>query len=157
MEQSDEKISVGEGITRLLKENGVSKIFGIPDGHTLSLYDGILKTDGIDHILVNDERTAAFAADAYARVTGGLGVCDSGPAGSANFPVALAEAKGFGSPVLALVGVVKKEHSLRNVPHDIDVTSLMKPVTKTSQGVFIPEQVPRFLNSAWREAVGLRA
>jgi len=44
----------------LLKEKGVSKVFGIPDGHTLSFYDGILKTDGIDHVLVNDERTAAF-------------------------------------------------------------------------------------------------
>ena len=80
MDQSDESIQVGEGIARLLKENGVTKVFGIPDGHSLSFYDGLLKTKGIDHILVNDERTAGFAADAYARVTGGLGVCASGPA-----------------------------------------------------------------------------
>ena len=152
MEQSDEKISVGVGIAHILKQNGVTKIFGIPDGHTLEFYDSLLKIDGIDHILVNDERTGAFAADAYARVTGGLGVCDAGAAGSMNFPVALAEAKGFGSPVIALVGVVKKEHSLRNVPHDIDVQGVLKPITKISQEIYIPEQVPRFLNYAIRMA-----
>jgi acetolactate synthase-1/2/3 large subunit len=152
MEQEDGLVQVGTGIARLLKENGISKVFGIPDGHTLSFYDGILRTEGIDHILVNDERTAAFAADAYARVTKGIGVCDAGAAGSMNFPVALAEAKGFGSPVIAIVGIVKKEHSLRNVPHDIDVQGVLEPITKSSQGVFIPEQVPRFLNYAIRIA-----
>ncbi|MHA1522668.1 MAG: thiamine pyrophosphate-binding protein, partial [Promethearchaeota archaeon] len=147
-----EKIRAGTGIARMLKDNGVQKVFGIPDGHTLALYDGLLQTEGIDHILLNDERTAAFAADAYARVSGNLGVCDAGAAGSMNFPVALAEAKGFGSPVLALVGVVKVKHKLRNVPHDIDVAGVLKPITKSTQEVFIPEQLPRFLKFAIRNA-----
>ncbi len=151
-DQLKEKIRAGTGIVRMLKDNGVQKIFGIPDGHTLALYDGILQTDGIDHILLNDERTAAFAADAYARVTGNLGVCDAGAAGSMNFPVALAEAKGFGSAVLALVGVVKTEDKLRNVPHDIDVAGVLKPITKSAQVVYAPKQLPRFLKYAIRMA-----
>ncbi len=94
-------VKTGYGIARFLKEHGVKYVFGIPDGHTLALYDGILANDGIEHVLFNDERSAAFAADAYARVTGQLGVCDAGSAGSMNFPVALAEAKGSASPVSA--------------------------------------------------------
>ncbi len=152
MGQDIENVTVGTGIVNILKQNGVTRIFGIPDGHTLSFYDGILHTEGIEHILVADERTAAFAADAYARVTGGLGIVDSGSAGSLNVVVGLAEAKGFGSSVLVIVGVVKKEHSLRNVPHDIDVQGVLEPITKISQGVYTPEQVPRFLNYAIRIA-----
>jgi len=156
MEQEVENIRVGTGIVHILKENGIQKVFGVPDGHTLALYDAILTTEGIDHVLVNDERTAAFAADAYARVTGGLGVCDAGAAGAMNFPVAIAEAKGFGSSVLAIVGVIKTEHKLRNVPHDINVQGVLEPITKTSQGVYIPEQVPRYLNYAIRIATNGR-
>ena len=70
MKQDEGSIRVGTAIARLLKENGLSKIFGIPDGYILALYDGILQTDGIDHILVNDERTAAFAADTYRTMQG---------------------------------------------------------------------------------------
>ncbi len=150
-------ISTGEGIIRYLKEIGVSKIFGIPDGHTLALYDGILKTEGIDHILCNDERTAAFAADAYARLTQTIGVCDAGAAGSMNFPVALAEAKGFGSPMLALIGVVKSGDKLRNIPHDIDVANVLKPITKSTQEIFRPEHVPRFLQYSIRRAMSGKA
>ena len=51
-------IKAGHGLVRLLKEYGITKVFGIPDGHTLAFYDGFLHTTGIDHILVNDERTA---------------------------------------------------------------------------------------------------
>ena len=72
--------TVGFGIIKNLKERGIKHIFGIPDGHTMELYDALLQTEGIEHVLVNDERTAGFAADAYARVTGYLGVCDAGAA-----------------------------------------------------------------------------
>ncbi|UYP44161.1 3D-(3,5/4)-trihydroxycyclohexane-1,2-dione hydrolase [Candidatus Lokiarchaeum ossiferum] len=147
------EISTGEGIIRYLKELGVSKVFGIPDGHTLALYDGMLKTEGIDHILCNDERTAAFAADAYARVTHSIGVCDAGAAGAMNFPIALAEAKGFGSPMLALIGVVKSEDKLRNVPHDIDIAGVLKPLTKSTQEIYRSEHVPRFLKYSIRKAM----
>ena len=108
-EKLRENVKIGHGIACFLKEHGVRYIFGIPDGHTLGLYDGILATEGIEHVLFNDERSACFAADAYARVTGTLGVCDAGAAGSMNFPVALAEAKGSASAVLAIVGTIKSK------------------------------------------------
>ncbi len=145
-------VKTGYGVAYLLRESGVSKVFGIPDGHTLAFYDGLRQIEGIDHILVADERTAAFAADAYARVTGGVGVCDAGPAGSMNFPVALAEAEGFGSPMLALVGVVNTDDVLRNIPHDINVTDTLKGVTKWAEKVYLTKQVPRFTNYALRMA-----
>ena len=155
-ENLKEKIKTGHGIARFLTEHGVEYIFGIPDGHTLALYDGILATEGIEHILFNDERSAAFAADAFARITGQLGVCDAGSAGSMNFPVALAEAKGSGSPVLAIVGTIKSKDSLRNIPHDINVADTLAPITKWTERVMDAEYLPRFLSFAIKQATNGR-
>ena len=149
-------VKTGYGIARFLKEHGVKYVFGIPDGHTLALYDGILANEGIEHVLFNDERSAAFAADAYARVTGELGVCDAGSAGSMNFPVALAEAKGSASPVLAIVGTIKSKDSLRNIPHDINVVDTLAPITKWTERVMDVEYLPRFLSYAIKQATNGR-
>ncbi len=151
-EKKEQEFHAGVGLAHLLKEYGVRIIFGIPDGHTLPFYDGILKTPELRHILVNDERTAIFAADAYARVTGTIGVCDAGSAGSMNFPVGISEAKGSGTPVLVIVGTVKAKDMLRNIPHDIDVVNCFKPITKWASGVYSAQQFPRMLNYALRVA-----
>lgn len=148
-----EKVRTGFGIIRMLKEHGVKRIFGVPDGHILELYDALSKTEGIEHVLVNDERTAAFAADAYARVTGMLTVCIAGAAGSMNFPIALSEAKGSGSPVLAIIGTVKSKHLLRNIPHDIKIEEALNPLTKWAAIVINAENTPRFVSYAIRQAI----
>lgn len=150
------KVKPGYGVARFLLERGVSRVFGIPDGHTLGFYDGILQNDGIEHILLNDERSAAFAADAYARVTGMVGVCDAGAAGSMNFPVALTEADGFGSPVLAIVGIIKSNEALKNIPHDINVEGTLSAITKWTGKVLDAEYLPRFLEFGLKQAINGR-
>lgn len=67
-------ISGGEIIARILKGEGVEKVFGIPDGTYLALLEG-LKKSGIDLITPRHESTAAHMAGAYARLSGKLGVC----------------------------------------------------------------------------------
>ena len=110
----------------------------------------------VEHVLLNDERSAAFAADAYSRVTGMLGVCDAGAAGSMNFPVALAEAKGSASSVLAIVGVIKSHDELKNIPHDIRVAETLRPVTKWTGKVLSSEYLPRYMTYAIKQAVNGR-
>jgi len=95
----------GGQLAHLLAEHGVRHVFGVPGGQTLALYDGLLDLAAdIRHVPLRDERSAAYAADAYARVTGQVGVCDAtvGP-GAAKLPSGLAEALGASIPVLALV------------------------------------------------------
>ncbi|NMC04633.1 MAG: thiamine pyrophosphate-binding protein, partial [Candidatus Lokiarchaeota archaeon] len=150
------KVKNGLGIARMLADRGVKHVFGIPDGHTLELYDGFSKVKELTHVLVNDERTAAFAADAYARASGTLGVCDAGAAGALNFPVGLAEAMGASSPVLAIVGMLKHEHVLLNIPHDVNIVDTLQPVTKWTGMASTSDQVPRFMNYAIRQAINGR-
>ena len=68
---------VGERLARLLVESGIDRVFGVPGGQTLPLYEGIRRLPGrIAHVLMRDERSGGYAADAYARITGRVGVCD---------------------------------------------------------------------------------
>ena len=120
----------------LLAEHGVRHVFGVPGGQTLALYDGILDREpALRHVLVRDERTAAYAADAYARVTGLVGVCDAtvGP-GAAKLPSGLAEALGASVPVIALVSDLPARlapHRYRSAASQaLDQASLLAPVTK---------------------------
>jgi len=105
----------GALLAGLLAEHGVRHVFGVPGGQTLALYDAIGdRAPALAHVLMRDERSAAYAADAYARVTGRAGVCDAtvGP-GAAKLPSGLGEALGASVPVVALVS----ELPARLAPH----------------------------------------
>src|SRR3990167_6049615 len=63
----------GELVAKTLKQAGVNHIFTLCGGHILPIYEGCL-THGIRIIDVRHEQAAAHAADAYARLTRGIGV-----------------------------------------------------------------------------------
>ena len=70
-----------EAAVRMLQAHGVTHIFGLCGDTSLPFYDALHRLDhGITHILTRDERSAGYMADAYARVTGRVGVCE-GPSG----------------------------------------------------------------------------
>jgi acetolactate synthase-1/2/3 large subunit len=85
-------MTIPEQICDILVAGGVKAAFGVPGGQTVPYYQA-LEASPIQHVLMRDERNAACAADAYARVTGTLGVCDAtvGP-GATNLVSGLAEA-----------------------------------------------------------------
>ena len=75
------QLSGAEAFVRMLQLQGVQHVFGLCGDTSLPLYDALFRLDhGITHILTRDERSAAYMADAYARVTGKVGVCE-GPSG----------------------------------------------------------------------------
>jgi acetolactate synthase I/II/III large subunit len=148
----------GALLAGLLAEHGVRHVFGVPGGQTLALYDGILdRAPAVAHVLVRDERSAAYAADAYARVTGRVGVCDAtvGP-GAAKLPSGLGEALGGSVPVIALVS----ELATRLAPHRyrsaasqaLDQAALLAPVTKWLATVPDLAAMPGLVRQAFRAA-----
>ena len=102
------KVKAAEALVDILEREGVSVIFGIPGGPLLSLYDQLANHRKIRLILVKHEQAAAYAAFAYARVTGKLGVCVAtlGP-GATNLLAGLPVALIASVPVLALTGQVQ--------------------------------------------------
>jgi thiamine pyrophosphate-dependent acetolactate synthase large subunit-like protein len=108
-------------ILSVLAAAGVSTVFGLPGAHNLSFWRSSAQDDegldvigrdgapspGMRIVGVRHEQTALFAADGYARATGGLGVAlvTSGP-GAANTLAAFGEAAASGSPVLLIASDV---------------------------------------------------
>jgi acetolactate synthase-1/2/3 large subunit len=147
----------GRLLAALLAEHGVRHVFGVPGGQTLALYDGLLDQAGLTHVLTRDERSAAYAADGYARVTGQVGVCDAtvGP-GAAKLPSGLSESLGASVPVVALVS----ELPARLAPHRyrgaasqaLDQAGLLAPVTKWQATVPTAGVLPALVRQAFRVA-----
>lgn len=148
----------GRLLAALLAEHGVRHVFGVPGGQTLALYDGILDQAGLTHVLTRDERSAAYAADGYARVTGRAGVCDAtvGP-GAAKLPSGLSESLGASVPVVALVSDLPARlapHRYRGAASQaLDQAGLLAPVTKWQATVPIAEVLPALVRQAFRVAV----
>ena len=102
---------IGDLVAETLARYGTTHVFGRPGGQTSALYDGIAKrSTRIRHVLVRDERSAGYAADAYARLTGKPGVCDVtvGP-GTTKLSDGLAEAYNASVPMIALVGELPRD------------------------------------------------
>ncbi|HWG62120.1 MAG TPA: thiamine pyrophosphate-binding protein [Streptosporangiaceae bacterium] len=152
----------GALLAALLAEHGVRHVFGVPGGQTLALYDGILdRQPALSHVLTRDERSAAYAADAYARVTGSVGVCDAtvGP-GAAKLPSGLGEALGASVPLVALVSDLPARlapHRYRSAASQaLDQAGLLAPVTKWLATVPDAATMPALVRQAFREAASGR-
>jgi acetolactate synthase I/II/III large subunit len=152
----------GALLAGLLAEHGVRHVFGVPGGQTLALYDAILdRAPALTHVLVRDERTAAYAADGYARITGRVGVCDAtvGP-GAAKLPSGLGEALGASVPVIALVSDLPTRlaaHRYRSAASQaLDQAALLAPVTKWLAAVPDAASMPGLVRQAFREATSGR-
>lgn len=152
----------GALLLSLLAEHGVRHVFGVPGGQTLALYDAILDRAGaVTHILMRDERSAAYAADGYARVTGKVGICDAtvGP-GAAKLPSGLGEALGGSVPVIALVSDLPARmapHRYRGAASQaLDQAALLAPVTKWLASIPDSASLPGLVRQAFRTATSGR-
>lgn len=127
--------SVADALAEGLVVNGVEVVFGLPGGENMEVLDAIRDHD-IDFVLVHNESSAVFIADAYARLTGKPGVCLTtlGP-GAANATVGLAHAYLDRSPVLLITAQSNPDLIGRHTHQVIDLHALFSPITKLTTAV----------------------
>lgn len=117
-----------------LLEQGVDTVFGYPGGAVLNIYEELYNySDRITHILTSHEQNAGHAADGYARTTGRTGVviATSGP-GATNLVTPIATANMDSIPLVAITGNVSCNLLGLDSFQEVDITSIVKPVTKAS-------------------------
>merc|ERR1711969_303612 len=148
---------LGDRLVEGLQDGGVEAAFGVPGGQTLPFY-AAAKRQGFAHVLMRDERAAACAADAYARLSGRVGVCDAtvGP-GVTNLVSGLAEAYSSSVPVLAIIADVPTDwgHLRRRgvASQAMDQRLLLEPVSKWMARVERAASLDDMLEQALRVAV----
>ena len=139
-------------MVRMLQRNGVKHIFGLCGDTSLPFYDAMARLDhGMDHILTRDERSAGYMADAYARVTGKVGVCEGPSGGGATYLLpGLVEANESSVAVLGITSDVSVGARGKFPLTELDQQALYKPLTKWNTTIDRVDQIPHAVRSAFR-------
>jgi len=126
------KMTGGDIVVRALEDEGVPFTFGIPGTHNIELYDSLRRSTTVRPILVTDEQSASFMADAVSRSSGRLGCVNVVPgAGLTHALSGIAEAYLDGIPMLVLGCGIRQDSAAKAYQlHDVDQTGIVRPVTK---------------------------
>lgn len=141
-------------IARFLKARGIDRIFGLQGGHIQPIWDHIAR-QGIRIIDVRDEGAAVHMAHAHAEIAGGFGVAmvTAGP-GVTNTVTAIANASLARAPVLLIGGCTSRPQANMGPLQDIPHVDILRPVTRVSRTLRVPDQVVRELDEAVARAMG---
>ena len=124
------KYNGAEIVIKLLENEDIKYISGIPGGFNLPIYDALYKSK-IKHILARHEQGAGFIAQGISRSTNKVGVCfaTSGP-GATNLLTAIADAKLDSIPLVAITGQVPLSAIGTDAFQEVDAYGLTIPITK---------------------------
>ena len=139
----------GEALARMLAAHAIGPMFGMGGFQLLPFYDAARRL-GIDHNLVNDERCGVFAADAYAKVTGRVGVCDAtlGP-GATNLLTGMVEALNAGTPLVLVAGDSHRDHSWKNMTQESRQMEILRPAAKELIRIESVQRIPELVRRAF--------
>lgn len=125
------QLSGAQIIVQSLKAEGVEYVFGYPGGAVIEIYDALFQLNKFKHILVRHEQAAVHAADAYARVSGKVGVAlvTSGP-GVTNALTGIATAYSDSIPLVVISGQVGNSLIGTDAFQEVDTVGITRPCVK---------------------------
>lgn len=146
---NNNNISGGEAIARMIQAFDSGPIFGMGGFQLLPFYDAARRL-GLPHYLINDERAGIFAAEAYAKVSGKVGLVDAtlGP-GATNLVTGLVEALNSGTPIVALVGDSHRDHSWKNMTQETRQVDILRPACKELLRIEAVQRIPELMRRAF--------
>ena len=131
------QISGAQILVHSLKAENVEYVFGYPGGAVLEIYDAIYQLHKFEHILARHEQAAVHAADAYARVSGKVGVAlvTSGP-GATNAITGIATAYSDSIPLVVISGQVGSPMIGSDAFQEIDMVTKVEDLAPTIKKAF---------------------
>jgi acetolactate synthase-1/2/3 large subunit len=137
-------------IAETLKGYGVTHVFYMEAMLRMTAVE--MEALGIERIIAHSEKSAAYMADGYARISRKPGICMAQSVGAANLAAGLQDPWLGKSPVIALTGQKTPLYRYRNAYQEIPHQDFFSAVTKFNAEVNLPEQLPFILRQAFREA-----
>ncbi|MEY4593504.1 MAG: hypothetical protein RIR18_2399, partial [Pseudomonadota bacterium] len=149
-------MKLSDYVVQFFVAQGIKETFVLTGGCVVHLIDSVANNENINYLPVQHEQAGSMAADAYARVTGNIGVAmaTSGP-GATNFLTGVCSSYYDSIPVVMITGQVpvsqlKRESASRQIGfQETDVVSIFKPVTKYAALVDKPEDIRYELEKAF--------
>jgi acetolactate synthase I/II/III large subunit len=141
-------VKLSDWVFTFLAGEGVRHVFMLTGGGAMHLNDSVGNSDAIEYICTSHEQAAAMAAESYAKVTGGLGVClvTAGPGGT-NAITGVAGGWLDSTPMLVLSGQAKRADlkgtsGVRQMGvQEVDIVSMVSPITKYAVTVMDPNEI----------------
>lgn len=149
----------GDLLVRVLRSRGVEVVFGIVSVHNLPLVEAVARD--LRWVTVRHEAAAVSAADAYSRVSGGLGCAiTSTGTGAGNAAGSMVEALTAGSRVLHVTGNIESRYigQGRGVIHETrDQLGMLAAVSKRAWAIRAAQDTAGILRAAIAESLALPA
>jgi len=148
-------IKLSDYVMKYIADLGVKNVFMLPGGGCMHLVDSLGRNKKLKFIVNLHEQACAIAADAYSQYTDNIGVAlvTTGPGGT-NAITGVAASWIDSIPVLIISGQVKRADLLTGKgvrqmgPQEVDIVSLVKPITKYAVIVTDPNQIRFHLDKA---------
>ena len=146
-------MNVMEAVVKVMEDEGVEVVFGVPGAAILPLYKAMSKSDQIKHYSMRHEEGGTHAADGYTRVTGkvGINIGTSGPAGT-NMITGLYTCQADSIPQICITGQAPTNVLHKEAFQAVDIVEIAKPVTKWAVQVKEPGQLVWTFREAFRIA-----
>ena len=154
MKHSSNYLNGAEGLVKILDKHEVEFIFGLCGDTSLPFYDALYRLNhSIKHILTRDERSASYMADAYARVTGKVGVCEGPSGGGATYIIpGVVEANESSIGIIAITSDVPTT-SIGHFPlTELNQKQLFRPLTKWNKILNNPKTLGSNIRKAFKES-----
>ncbi len=148
-------IKLSDFVMDYLAGLGIKTVFMLPGGGCMHLVDSLGKNKKLTLVANLHEQAAAIAADSYSQYTENIGavLVTTGPGGT-NAITGVVASWIDSIPVLIISGQVKRadllaEKGVRQMgPQEVDIVSLVKPITKYAATVMEPDQIQYHLDKA---------
>ncbi|MBJ3777970.1 thiamine pyrophosphate-binding protein [Acuticoccus sp. 2012] len=150
----NDRVTGAEAAVMSLASHGVEYVFGLCGDTSLPFYDALARLNhGITHVLARDERSAAYMADAYARVTGKVGVCEGPSGGGATYILpGVVEANESSTAMVCITSDVPVTARGRYPLTELDQTAMFRPLTKAATTIDHVDQIPDVFRKSFRAA-----
>jgi acetolactate synthase I/II/III large subunit len=137
-------------IAETLKGYGISHVFYLEAILRRTLVE--MEKVGINRVLAHSEKSAAYMADGFSRISNKPALCMGQSVGAANLAAGLQDAYLAHTPLLAFTGRKPPLSQYRNSYQEIDHNPMYDYVTKFNARLDTLEQLPILLPQAFREA-----
>jgi acetolactate synthase I/II/III large subunit len=137
-------------VVECLAREGVASIFAYPGGASQELHQAFARRSDVRVILPRHEQGGVFAAEAYSRASGRVGVCmaTSGP-GATNLISGIADAYMDSVPLICITGQVFSKFIGKSAFQETDFFGMTLPIVKHSYLVLNAADLPRIFKEAF--------
>ena len=135
--------SAAAALVECLAGADIETVYGVPGEHCLALVDALGRHPKIRLVTVRHESNAAFMADADAKLTGRIGAClGTASVGAVNLMSGLNVSHHDSTPVVAVLGQVSTHLRGRDAWQELDLSTLLAPLTRHAVEVTRPDRLP---------------